>query len=164
MLIDDDAFLKSIYPPFFRATDYVYFMKHSGAISKITNSTITVSLEANINCEGCKAKAACGVSESSSKEIEIENPNQLEQTKERFTLNEEVAVEMQEELGLKAVFWAYLFPFILLVSVLVLASLFFSEGQAGLIALSVLVPYYVLLYLLHAFFKKKFKVSILKMT
>ena len=138
-------------------------MKHSGAISKITNSTITVSLEANINCEGCKAKAACGVSESSSKEIEIDNPNLLEQTRQPFVLNEEVAVEMQEELGLKAVFWAYLFPFILLVSILLVASLFVSEGQAGLIALSMLIPYYVTLHLLNAFFKKEFKVSIEKM-
>ena len=139
-------------------------MKHSGTISKITNSTITVALEANINCEACKAKAACGASESSSKEIEIDNPNLLEQTKQRFALNEAVAVEMQEELGLKAVFWAYLFPFILLVSILLFASLFFSEGQAGLIALLVLIPYYITLYLLNAFFKKKFQVSILKIT
>ena len=139
-------------------------MKHSGAISKITNSTITISLEPNINCEGCKAKAACGASESSSKEIEIDNPNLIQkQAGQNFVLNEEVAVVLQEELGLKAVFWAYLFPFMLLVSVLVIASSFFSEGLAGLLALSVLIPYYITLYLLNAFFKKKFKVSILKM-
>lgn len=140
-------------------------MKHSGAISKITNSTITVSLEPNINCEGCKAKAACGASESSSKEIEIDNPNLIQkQAGQNFVLNEEVAVVLQEELGLKAVFWAYLFPFILLVGVLLMASLFFSEWQAGLMALSTLLPYYISLYLLNAFFKKKFTISILKMT
>ena len=79
-------------------------MKHSGAITKINNSTITVALEANINCESCKAKAACGVSESNAKEIEIENPlNDLDNSGQLFQLNEQVDVLMREELGLKAV-------------------------------------------------------------
>ena len=41
---------------------------HSGVISKITKTVVTVSLEGNINCQACSAKAACGVSESNSKE------------------------------------------------------------------------------------------------
>jgi sigma-E factor negative regulatory protein RseC len=139
-------------------------MRHSGAISKITTSTITVSLEGNVNCEGCKAKAACGISESNSKEIEIENPHMIDtDSAEPFQINEQVDVIMQEELGLKAVFWAYVFPFILLISVLLIASVFFTEWQAGLLALAVLGPYYVSLHYLNSFFKKKFKVSILKM-
>ena len=48
-----------------------YFVKHTGVISKITGSITTVSLEGNTNCEACNAKAACGISESNSKEIEI---------------------------------------------------------------------------------------------
>lgn len=139
-------------------------MKHLGAISKITKAAITVSLEGNINCEGCKAKAACGVSESNSKEIEIEHP-QVIQTNDHqnFRLNEQVEVVMTEELGLKAVFWAYVFPFILLISALLIASLFFTEWQAGLMALSILAPYYLFIHYLNPFFKKKFKVSIFKM-
>ena len=140
-------------------------MKHSGAITKISSSTITVSLDGNINCEGCKAKAACGASESSSKYIEIEHPDRFDNTFVKpFQLHEPVNVEMTEQLGLKAVFWAYVFPFILLIVVLLTASLFFTEWQAGLMALVVLVPYYTALRYLNSFFKKKFKVSILKMT
>jgi len=140
-------------------------MTHSGAISKITNSKITVSLEGNINCEGCKAKAACGVSETNTKEIEIENPVLFNaDARHSFVLHENVAVELHETAGLKAVFWAYIFPFLLLVLVLLIASLFFSELQAGMLSLSILFPYYILLYSLNSFFKKKFKVSILKMT
>lgn len=139
-------------------------MKHLGAISKITQAAITVSLEGNINCEGCKAKAACGVSESNSKEIEIEHPhiNQVN-VSQNFRLNEQVELVMQEELGLKAVFWAYVFPFILLISALLIASLFLTEWKAGLIALSILAPYYLFIHYLNPFFKKKFKVSIFKM-
>ena len=124
-------------------------MKHLGAISKITKAAITVSLEGNINCEGCKVKAACGVIQT--------NDHQ------NFRLNEQVEVVMQEELGLKAVFWAYVFPFILLISALLIASLFFTEWQAGLMALSILAPYYLFIHYLNPFFKKRFKVSIFKM-
>ena len=139
-------------------------MEHSGEISRITKSTITVALDGNINCEGCKAKAACGVSESNAKEIEIENTYQSnQQIVKGFKLNEQVTVLMKEELGLKAVFWAYVFPFILMIVILLIASMFLTEWQAGVISLLILAPYYVSLYFLNPFFKKRFKVSILKM-
>lgn len=133
-------------------------VRHEGIVSKISNDTITISLKGNINCEGCKAKSACGVSESNDKEIEVEN------TSKTLQLNESVEVVLQKDLGLKAVFWAYVFPFILMISVLLIASLFVAEWQAGLLALAILVPYYFSLHYLNAFFKKKFKVSILKTT
>lgn len=140
-------------------------MVHSGEIKKITNSTITVALEGNINCEGCKAKAACGVSESNAKEIEVENIySSKQQLINSFNLNERVTILMEEGLGLKAVFWAYVFPFILLIMLLVVTSMFLLEWQAGLLSIAMLVPYYISLYFLNPFFKKRFKVSILKMT
>lgn len=139
-------------------------MEHSGEIARITKSTITVALQGNINCEGCKAKAACGVSESNAKEIEIENNYYSNnQILKGFKLNEQVTVLMKEELGLKAVFWAYVFPFILMIVILLVTSLFLTEWQAGLLSLLVLAPYYISLYFLNPFFKKRFKVSILKM-
>jgi len=131
-------------------------INHEGIISKISNGVLTVSLKGNINCEACNAKAACGVSESNSKEIEIETNNSS------FQLNEQVEVILAKQLGLKAVFWAYVFPFILVLVALFVASNFLKEWQAGLIALFVLAPYYFTLYVLKNLFKKTFKVSILK--
>jgi positive regulator of sigma E activity len=147
------------------ASVYEHTMRHSGTISKITNSTITVALEANINCESCKAKAACGVSESNDKEIEIDNPLAVPvHTNQTFQINEHVDVIMQEELGLKAVFWAYIFPFIFMISTLIIGSFYLSEWQAGLLSLAALLPYYISLRLLNSFFKKKFKVTLFKLT
>ncbi len=138
-------------------------MKHSGVISKITQSAITVSLEGNVNCESCNAKAACGISESNSKEIEITSPPAGQaSTFQSFNINERVDVVMQTDLGLKAVFWAYIFPFILMVVVLVVSSIFFKEWIAGLLSLIVLIPYYFLLFVLKNSFRKAFKISILK--
>ena len=133
-------------------------VKHEGVVSKITNDVVTISLKGNINCEACNAKGACGVSESNSKEIEISNSTQ------GLKLNENVEVLLNKNLGLKAVFWAYVFPFILLLTVLLIASTLFKEWIAGLLSIAVLIPYYLLLYVLRNTFKKAFKLSILKMS
>ncbi len=131
-------------------------IKHEGTVSKVSKNTITISLKGNVNCEGCKAQSACGVSDSNDKEIEIENPTQS------FQLNETVDLVLNRELGLKAVFWAYVFPFILMFLVLILTSLFLKEWVAGLVSLFVLVPYYFMLFVLKDTFKKAFQLSILK--
>ncbi len=132
-------------------------VKHEGVVSKITNDVVTISLKGNINCEACNAKAACGVSESNSKEIEVSNSTQP------LKLNENVEVLLKKSLGLKAVFWAYVFPFILMLTVLLIASSLFEEWIAGLLSIAVLIPYYLMLYVLRSTFQKAFKLSILKM-
>jgi len=129
---------------------------HQGVISKISPNKITVALKGNVNCEGCKAQSACGVSDSNDKEIEVINSTQS------FQLNETVDVLLKRELGLKAVFWAYVFPFILMFVVLVVTSFFVKEWIAGLISLFVLIPYYLMLYISKDRFQKAFQVSILK--
>ena len=129
---------------------------HSGTVSRLSGDSVFVSLDPNIHCDSCRAKSACGISESKSKEIEITDPNAS------FKINEDVKVVINKAMGLKAVFWAYLFPFILLTSVLVVASLFLVEWQAGLLALGTLVPYYALLHYTRSFFKQKFKISVFK--
>lgn len=132
-------------------------VKHEGVVSKITNNVVTVSLTGNINCEACHAKGACGAAEAGPKEIEVYNSTQS------FKINENVEVLLRKDLGLKAVFWAYVFPFIILISVLIILSSIYEEWIAGLFSIAILIPYYSLLYALRNSFKKVFKVSILKM-
>lgn len=131
-------------------------VKHDGIISKVTKDLVTVTLSGNINCEGCKAKAVCGASESSDKEVEVPNESL------NWGVNESVTVLLKKHLAVKAVFFAYIFPFILLLGTLLIASNYLEEWAAGLLALFILVPYYMILYVLRPAFKKEFKVSILK--
>jgi len=131
-------------------------IKHEGLISKISDGVLTVSLKGNINCEGCKAKAVCGVSDSKDKEIEVFKTNHS------FIINESVQLVLKKNLGLKAVFFAYVIPFILLVFTLFVASNFLKEWIAGLVSLFILIPYYLLLYFSKDSFQKVFIISILK--
>ena len=129
---------------------------HAGIISKINSDSVIVTLEQNIHCESCHAKGTCGVSESSTKEIEIHNSSDV------FKINEQVNVILKKALGLKAVFWAYVFPFILMFLTLIITSNFLKEWLAGLLSLFILIPYYLMLYGLKTRLKSSFKMSILK--
>lgn len=129
---------------------------HAGIISKINSDSVIVTLEQNIHCESCHAKGTCGVSESSTKEIEVPNSNDV------FKINEHVNVILKKALGLKAVFWAYVFPFILMFSTLIIASSFLKEWLAGLLSLFILIPYYLMLYGLKTRLKSSFKMSLIK--
>ncbi|MCJ7759229.1 MAG: SoxR reducing system RseC family protein [Gillisia sp.] len=131
-------------------------VKHEGVVSKISKNGIVVSIRGNVSCDGCKAQSACGVSDSNDKEIEVQHTNEV------FNLNETVSVVLEKQLGLKAVFWAYLFPFILIMGTLFITSTFFKEWIAGLASLLILVPYYFMLHIFNNSFKKSFQVSILK--
>ncbi|MCF6181731.1 SoxR reducing system RseC family protein [Lutibacter sp.] len=140
----------------FKSVDLDSFVKHEGIISKISKSAVTVTLLESTNCETCNAKGACGASESNIKEIEIIDTN------DSHKLNEIVNVILKKELGLKAVFWAYVFPFILMLFTLILALLFLKEWIAGLLSILVLIPYYFVIYLMKKPLEKIFKISILK--
>ena len=129
---------------------------HSGVISKITGNSVIVSLEQNIQCDSCRAKAACGISESKTKNVEIINSNTS------FKINEQVKVVLKRSLGFKAVFWAYIFPFILMFSTLIITSGFLKEWIAGTLSLLILLPYYILLYFFKSTLRSVFNMSILK--
>lgn len=131
-------------------------IQHDGVVSSIVNGEAIVSLIDNISCEGCKAKGACGVSESNDKQLTVPVGTQDVQAGQQVTLN------LRKGLGLKAVFWAYVFPFVLMVLTLVVCSVWTSELVAGLASMAVLLPYYLLLAYLTPVFKKKFQVSLSK--
>lgn len=134
------------------------FAKHEGVISKIRNNVVTVSLKGNISCEACNIKSACGISDSNSKEVEVYYPDK------GFKIHEDVIVILKKDLGLKAIFWAYVLPFLLLITILLVASTLVPEWLAGLLSVSFLIPYYSILYMFRNKFKKIFKISILKTT
>ena len=127
---------------------------HSGVISKINRGSVIVSLDKNLHCASCQAKGACGISDSASKEIEVLD------SAGRYSLNEPVEVILRKHSGHWAVFWAYVFPFILMLLTLLTASVLFSEWIAGLLSLLVLIPYYLVIRGLKDYFRKTLDVTI----
>lgn len=127
-------------------------ISHFGVITKIEGSKAEVTVQVNSGCASCEIKGSCSISESVAKVIEVELENA-----ELFSKGQLVSVEMKQSQGSWAVVFGYLFPFVVLVlSLVIFIILGIDQGISGLLSLGMLVPYYLVLYLLRNFFKKKF--------
>jgi len=132
-------------------------IEHKGFVKKASNDKLIVSIITNSSCASCEVKGSCSASEIEEKEIEIRK------FKEIYNVGEQVIVFFKESLGFRALFLGYLLPFIVLITILIIASsMGLNEGAAGLLALSSLIPYYTIIYFLNKKIKKTFSFSIRK--
>jgi len=132
-------------------------IEHTGIINHIENNLIKVLIVQQSACSGCHAKGACTAADQDEKIIDIESSDPS------FKVGEFVTIYGQSSMGLFAVLLAFVFPFILILLVLIyVRSLVASESVAGLIALSSLIPYYIILSLNNKKLKSKFRFSIKK--
>ncbi len=116
-----------------------------GTIKKIEKNNVEVSINCLSACAECHAKHICNLSEKKEKLININ------QEKGSFNTGDRVKVIMQRSMGYRAVFLGYILPFLLFLFFLIIGSAFLNEFKAGIIAISILLPYYYILYL----FKQK---------
>jgi positive regulator of sigma E activity len=135
-------------------------IEHTGIVQNISDSDnkITVNLLRVSACASCHVKSVCGVSESDQKSIEITVENNCD-----YKAGEQVKVLMNSGLGMKALFIGYFLPFLVFITTLVISAQFMDEATAGLLALGMMVPYYLLLLLFKGRLKKTFTFSIMKM-
>lgn len=132
-------------------------IQHQGIVKSVDNNEVSVMFVSTSACASCHAKGVCSVSDIKEKEIVIAN------SLETYTIGEKVLVELKQSLGFRAVFYAYILPFlIILLSLIVLTSLKVNELYAGLISLSLLIPFYLILYLLKDSLKKTYSFQIRK--
>lgn len=127
-------------------------IEHLGRIVGIETDKITVSIVSQSACISCVSKGSCSVGDVEDKIVEIENQHDKE-----YKINELVTVVLNTSMGAKAVLLGYFFPFlVLMVTVIIFLAIGFSEGFAGVAALLMLVPYYLILYLTRRKQKKSF--------
>jgi len=115
-------------------------ISHEGIIDHIDNDTVFVRILSKSACAGCHSKSMCGVSEMTEKLIEVK------QNVSGFNQGQTVNVILDRSLGNKAVLLGYLIPFIILITTLLISSSFLSELWSGLLAIAILIPYYLLLF------------------
>jgi sigma-E factor negative regulatory protein RseC len=125
-------------------------IEHPGIVSKVEGSRVTVTILAQSACHSCHAKGSCSMGGEENKEIELNCPD------EQYHNGETVNVIMQQSTGIKAMLLGYLFPFILLILVLVLmVVLTQKEGLSALVAIGSLAVYYLILYLMQGKLSKE---------
>lgn len=130
-------------------------ISHKGIIKKLSDEKIIVSIVNASACASCHANGACSISDMKDKEIEINHFSGA------FQLGQLVEVVGKTSQGMRALFYGYLLPFILVMVVLVTFTVLrFSEGVSGLASLAILIPYYFILFLTRNKIRKSFEFEI----
>lgn len=132
-------------------------IRHIGVVDAVNGQIVTVRILQKSACSGCQASGICRASESKEKLVEVNCPDST-----RFLIGQEVTVSGTERLAVKAVILAFGMPLlIMLVALIAVVALTGSEKTAAAAAFLVLVPYYLVLFLLRDRIKKEFVFTII---
>lgn len=132
-------------------------IRHSGEIIELGEGIAKVKIIQTSACAECMAKGMCTASDKTEKIIEAEaNTSTL-------SVGETVWVEGHKNLGIIAVLFAYIMPFLLILLTMVIASQFTeNELLVGTISLLILIPYFIVIRCMKGRFKAKFKFYVVK--
>lgn len=119
-------------------------IKHKGIVDHVEPGRVVVRILQSSACSGCKVAGHCNAAETKEKLIEVTTPST-----DSYHLGDAVTVVADVAVGFRASLYGYLLPLVVMVVTLVVVlSATHSEGAAALSALGVLIPYYIVLYLL----------------
>jgi positive regulator of sigma E activity len=132
-------------------------IEHLGIIDHINGDVAHVKINSVSACAYCHAKAACSAADQEEKFLDVPLHG------DQYRQGDPVTVQVAKRLGLKAVALGYVYPFLLLIAVLI-GTLAAGAGelQAGSFALLSIVPYYLVLYLFRNRISSTFTFSIKK--
>ena len=134
-----------------------HLINHEGIIDHIEGDVAHVKIDNESACAACHAKGVCGAADQVEKFLDIPLQGVA------YSEGESVRVQVARHLGMKAVALGYIYPFLILMGILVITlASGIAELKAGALALLSLVPYYLVLYLLRKRIEKTFTFSIKK--
>ncbi|MCC8186052.1 MAG: SoxR reducing system RseC family protein [Bacteroides sp.] len=130
-------------------------IQHQGIVENIDGTQIQVRIVQTSACSGCSAKAHCSSADSKEKIIEIEDHSGMYRT------GDEVMITGEMSVGIKAVWLAFVWPFlVLVVSLFIFMSVWNDELLASLGSLLLLTGYYLLLWMNKTRLKRKLSFTI----
>lgn len=126
--------------------------RQNGIIRSMDSNAYFISVIAQSACASCQVKGACNVNEIEEKMVEVPKTDD-----DKYKIGDRVSLVMEKSLGTKAVMLGYIVPFlILLITLIISLNIFNHEGYAGLLAILILVPYYIILNLMKRRLKSTF--------
>lgn len=131
-------------------------IKHIAVVESIQGSHLKVKLVSASACSTCSAKGYCTSVDSKEKIIDI-----IDNSAYSYQIGEEVMIVGETSIGMIALLIAYILPFTLLItSLFIFMVLMKNELYAGLASLSILIPYYYILWLRRKHLKRKLSFAI----
>ncbi|MDD7318851.1 MAG: SoxR reducing system RseC family protein [Prevotella sp.] len=132
-------------------------IKHSGKVEKMGDGCIKVRIVQMAACSSCNAAHICQASEKKEKIVDVYDFDPDAGYKE----GDDVTVTASLRVGMNAVLIAFGLPFVILVGVVFVVSLFTDdEPTMALSGICALIPYYILMYISRHRFREKFSFRI----
>ena len=133
-------------------------IEQKGIVEGSGNGVVNVRISPASACSDCHSKASCSLFGTTEKILDVPADTS------EFRTGDRVGVTITESMGHKAIVLGYFLPFlVVLLSLIVFTLLKFKEWQAGLIALSTLIPYYIILYFSRSKLRKTFTFTLKKL-
>ncbi len=134
-------------------------IEHEGVVLAVEGGTAKVQIEQTSACAGCHAKSACTAFDKKEKVVDA-----IIDGESIFHVGERVLLQGKKSIGFKAVMIAFVVPFLLILATLVVLSLLtVAESVAAFASLSILVPYYFVIFLFRNRIQREFKFYVVKM-
>lgn len=119
-------------------------ISHPGVVDSIEGDCVKVRIVQTSACAACKVAAHCNASESKEKLVDVFGCDTA-----KYATGQEVVVSASREVANRALLLGFGLPLLLLIGVLLMVLRWTGdEGMAALASLGVLVPYYIVLWLL----------------
>jgi sigma-E factor negative regulatory protein RseC len=129
-------------------------IEHEGIVEQTEGDHVKVRILTQSACASCHAKGVCTAADLQEKIIDASSDR-------TYSAGDRVTLVGESRLGLQAAWWAYILPLILMLGTLIVTfSLTKDENLSGLIALAILVPYYLLIKIFNKKFLKTFSFTI----
>ena len=120
-------------------------ISHSGVIDRIDGGHVQVRIVQTSACAACKVASYCNAAESKEKIVDVF----CDSVAKNLTVGQPVTVTASGQVATRALLWGFGLPFLLMVSVLIVVLKWTGhEGLAALSGLGVLIPYYIMLWLI----------------
>ena len=110
-------------------------ISHEGIVTNRIGDKAIIHLIKPEECHSCRMKEFCGVTD--------EDRSRFEVPVEDLEIGDTIALEVKPGIGFKALFWAYIIPFLLVVLVIAIGSWSgLPEQWLGVFSLLILPPYF----------------------
>ena len=130
-------------------------IRHQGIVENINGTHLQVRIVQTSACASCSIKGHCSSADTKEKLIDVIDESSSYQPGDRVWVTGELSM------GVMAVLFAFIFPFlILIISLFVFMAIWNDELRSALCSLALLVPYYYILWLNKSRMGKKFSFSV----
>ena len=129
-------------------------IEHQGIVEHADGEHARVRILSQSACASCHAKGVCTAADLQEKLIDASCDR-------NYAPGDRVTLVGESKLGLQAAWWAYILPLFLMMTTLIATyTLTNNENLAGLLALGILVPYFLIIKLFNNKFFKTFSFTI----